>query len=143
MKRFKICSIVLAVVFVLVLSGCGAEKTLKCTNTSSGVDITFLVGFKGNTIQTMDFGYDMNLSEYTDEQVKAISEQDLCPTVKNSMEDYKDAFSKCEQKLDGKHILIDAAFDVSKLTKTYLDRVSTPEAFKSEMEKSGYSCEIK
>ena len=143
MKKIKICSVILVALFVLVLSGCGAKKTLECTANSSGVDITFLVGFEGNTIKTMDFGYDMDLSAYNDTQVNAIAAEDLCPTVKSSMPDYKDAFSKCDQKLDGKHLLIDAAFDVDKLAKSYLDKISTPDNFKTEMEKSGYTCKIK
>ena len=65
----------------------------------SGVDITFNVGFDGNTITTMDFAYDMDLSNFSDEQIALLEKQDFCATVKSAMSTYKDAFTNCEKNI--------------------------------------------
>lgn len=129
---------------VLLLTGCAAkESKLTCTQNTSGVDIEFNVGFKGNTIETMDFNYDMDLSKYSDTQIKAVEKQDLCKTVKNYMSAFKDAFTDCSQKVEDKHLKVNSVLDIDKITKSYLDKLSTPKATKEELEKTGYKCVIK
>ena len=144
MMRGKIVAFVGVCAFLLVVTGCSAKKAkLVCTQTSSGVDITFNVGFKGNTIDAMDFDYDMDLSSYSDEQISLLEGQDFCTSVKSAMSDYKDAFTNCEQDISNKHLKVSSVLDVDKVAKNVLDKMSTPERTKKELEKEGYTCTIK
>ena len=142
-KKGMALACVLAVA-ILFTTGCGNQvKTLLCNQTTNGVDVQFNVGFKGNRITTMDFSYDMDLSKYTDTQISAIEKQDFCSIVKSSLNDYKDAFTNCQQKIVEKHLKVDSGLDINKITKNLLQKISTPEAAKKEIEGQGYTCTIK
>ena len=145
MRRVKFYFVVLAVLVVLISSGCGLSKNqnLVCKQTASGVDIQFNVGFKGNMVSSMDFSYDMDLSSYSDLQINAIKGQDFCNVVKSSMSEYSNAFTNCNQNIEDKHLKVSAAFDVNKITKNVLDKFTSPKATKTELEKQGYVCEFK
>ena len=145
MSKSKIILAFVLTFSVLFIAGCSQkESKLVCTQTTSGIDIEFNVGFKGNVIKSMDFNYDMDLSKYSDTQIKAIGKQDFCSTVKNYMSQFKDAFSNCKQDIGSdKHLKVAADFEVDKLTKSYLDKISTPAKTKKELEASGYKCTIK
>ena len=92
----------IGIAFLLVVTvGCSKDSKLVCTQKTSGVDIVFNIGFKGNTIEDMDFSYDMDLSNYSDLQISAIEKQDFCSSVKSTMSQYKDAFTDCKQSVDG------------------------------------------
>ena len=144
MKKNRILLTLVLVLSVVLLSGCTKKDAkLTCTQTSSGVDIEFNVGFKGNTIQTMDFNYDMDLSNYSDTQITAIGKQDFCTTVKNYMSSFKDAFTNCDQDIVDKHLKVNSVLDVNKIVKSYLQKISSPAAAKKELEAEGYKCVIK
>ena len=131
------------VVSTIVLTGCVAKPAkLVCTQTTSGVDITFNVDFKGKTIKNMDFSYDMDLSKYSDAQIKAVGKQDFCTRVKNSMIGFKDAFTDCNQSIEDKHLKVASKMDIDKIAKNYLEKMTTPEAAKKQLEASGYKCTI-
>ena len=142
MKKMVLCFVVL---FggVLLLTGCGLNSRLECTQESSGVNITYNIDFSGNKIKSMDFGYDMDLSKFTDTQISMVEKQDFCSTVSSSMTQYKDAFKDCKQSIKNKHLSVTAAFEVDKIAKTELDKMSSPKATKKELEKSGYTCKLK
>ena len=142
MKKSKI---ILSLAFcTLLLTGCGnKESKLVCTQTSSGVDVGFNVGFKGNTIDTMDLSYDMDLSKYSDTQVTAIGKQDFCTRIKSSMTQIKDAFSDCNQEITDKKLHVSAKLDIDKVSKNFLDKKTTPKAAKKSLEDVGYTCTIK
>ena len=144
MRKIKFCFVVLMVFAVLFTSGCVLSKSQKlvCKQTASGVDIQFNVGFKGNTVDTMDFSYDMDLSSYSDLQINAIQGQDFCSVVKGSMSEYANAFTNCSQNIENKHLRVEAAFDVDKLANSVLDKMTSPKAAKSDLEEQGYTCEI-
>jgi len=143
MKGSKLVLTLVVAMATLLLVGCGKEKKLVCTQTASGVDIEFNVGFKGKVISSMDFNYDMDLSKYSDTQIKAIEKQDFCSLVKKSMSAYKEAFTKCDQKVESKHLKVDAELDVNKVTKSVSEKMTSPEKAKEELEKQGYTCTIK
>ena len=144
MKKKSIILAVSAFALILFVTGCGSKKaTLVCTQTTSGVDITFNVGFKGNTITTMDFDYDMDLSKYSDTQIEAVGKQDFCTSVKNSMGSYKNAFTDCDQDITNKHLKVSSKLDVDKIAKTVLDKMTSPESAKKELETQGFKCTIK
>ena len=132
-------SIVILAVFV---TGCGKKSALKCTQSSSGVDIIFNVGFDGNTISTMDFSYDMDLSSYPEESLSYVDKQDWCSLVKDSMSEYKSAFTDCKHKRNDKNLHVSATLDVDKIAKNVISKMSTPEATKKGLEEQGYKCNI-
>ena len=135
--------LVTIIAFSLVVTGCGATKKLVCKQKASGVDITFNVGFEGNKIKDMDFSYDMDLSSYSDTQITMIEKQDFCKLVKSSMDDYKDAFTDCKQKVADKHLRVDSVLDANKISKNAEKIMTSPEKAKKELEKTGYTCKIK
>ncbi len=141
MKKGILLSLLLAV--VVISTGC-AKKDVKlvCTQTASGVDVTFNVDFSGKVITNMDFAYDMDLSNYSDAQVEAIGKQDFCSRVKSSMSTFKDAFTDCKQEISSKHLNVKAELDVDKVAKSYLNKITKPESAKAELEKVGYTCTI-
>lgn len=142
MRKFKFGFVAIVMFAVLITSGCvfNRNQKLVCKQTSQGVDIQFNVGFKGNTIDTMDFSYDMDLSSYSDLQINAIKGQDFCNIVKKSMSQYSNAFTNCNQNIENKHLNVTAAFDVDKLANNVLDKLTSPKSAKSDLEKQGYTC---
>lgn len=124
------------------ISGCGKKSTLKCTQSTNGVDIVFNVGFDGNTISSMDFSYDMDLSSYPEESLSYIDKQDWCSLVKDSMSEYKNAFTNCKHERNDKALHVSATLDVDKIAKNVLSKMSTPKATKKGLEEQGYKCNI-
>ena len=127
---------------LLFLTGCNEKATLKCTMNTNGVDTYFNVGFNGNKIENMDLKYSMDVSSYSDSQIDILKEQDLCSGLKSDMDEFKDAFANCEQKLEDKKLNITANFDVNKISTSQLSKMQTPEAAKKDLENSGYKCTI-
>ena len=145
MKKGKFLLFGSLVAVSLLATGCGNDKESKlvCTQNQSGVDIEFNIGFKGNVVTDMDFNYDMDLSSYNDTQIEAIGKQDFCTSVKESMSEYKDAFTDCDQMIDeSKHLKVNAVLDVDKVAKNALEKMGTPEATKEELEGQGYTCTL-
>ena len=131
-------------VTALLVSGCGVSKKVVCTQKASGVDIVFNVGFLGKDIKSMDFSYDMDLSNYTDTQITYIEKQDFCTLAKTAMSEYKNAFEDCKQSVKDKHLKVSAALDVNEIKKDKGKyKLTSPEEAKKQIEKSGYSCTIK
>ena len=144
MKKNKIIGFIIICTVLLIVTGCKAKSSkMVCTQTNNGVDITFNIGFKGNIIDSMDFNYDMDLSNFSDEQIALLEKQDFCATVKSAMSTYKDAFTNCEKNIDNKHLKVSAVLSVDKISKSIIDKMATPEKTKTELEKEGYKCTIK
>ena len=140
-KRIALLSCLIAL--VVLVCGCGSkESKLICKQSTNGVDITFNVDFKGNMVSAMSFDYDMDLSKYNDKQIEALGEQDFCTSVKNSMTEYKDAFTDCKQKVENKNLNVSSVLDVDKIAKNVLDKMTSPEDAKKDIENKGYTCEI-
>ena len=136
----------LIIVFIcsFLLVGCSfGKRKVVCTQKASGVDIEFNVGFFFNKIKTIDFNYDMDVSNYTDAQITMLEKQDFCNIVKESMTDYKDAFDNCNQKVVNKHLKVYADLDVKKLDGGTFKKFTTPKKAKKELESTGYTCTIK
>jgi hypothetical protein len=133
----------LGAAIILLSAGCANQETkIVCKQNTSGVDITFNVGFKGNIVETMNFKYDMDLSKYSDMQIEAIEKKDFCEVVKGSMSGYKDAFNNCNQKVEDKHLLVISDLDVDKVAKEEPDKMGSPKETKNALEKQGYECTI-
>ena len=140
----KVLLSLVTVMFLLAVAGCGEKTTmLECKQTTSGIDVSFNVGFKGNVIDTIDFGYDMNLEAYSDTQINTLKGQDFCEIVKSSMETYKDAFMSCKQEVVNKHLYVKSELDIDKIADNTLAKTTTPEKAKEGLEGKGYTCTIK
>ena len=151
----KICLVAVAIFMTLLVSGCGKQQKLSCVQKTEMVSVKFNVGLNGKIIKDMDFHYDLDLSQYNDEQIAAIEKQDFCATVKDSMSQYKEAFKKCEHKVvnkslaasafgkKGKNLTVSAELDVDKIAKNTLEKMTSVETAKSELEAQGYKCTIK
>lgn len=142
----KVVSVLLVFIFAICLTGCGNKKqTLECKRNESGVDITLFTGFKGNEVVSMGINYYSNLSKYTDEEITSFEKQDFCEVVKSGMQQYKDSFKECKDKIDKtkKDLNVDIDIDVDKLAKNKSDKMSDIKSMKESFEAQGYSCTIK
>lgn len=149
---------VMVLVLGVALTGCSFSKDvvekvkkevkseLDCKQSleQSGIkiDIDFNVDFLGNVIDDIDFSYDMDLTQFNDAQIEAVSKTDLCSTVKNAMSDYKEAITGCEQNIENKHMIVELDMDVNKVAKTPFQKISKPSDAKEELEKGGYTCTL-
>ena len=141
MKRSKLSMVVVAGSFILLATGCAGKNTkLVCTQSQSGVDMTFDVNFKGNVVDTMDIKYEMDLSKYTDKQVEAVGKQDFCTKVKSVMGQYKDGFEDCKQSIENKKLTVSSNINVDKIASSTRDKIGSPDATKKEIEQSGFKC---
>ncbi len=140
MKKILLSGVVLS--FALLLTtGCGVgTKTLSCDQTTSGVDINITSTFKGNKIDSMNLKYGMDLSTYTDAQIKAIEGQDFCTLVKNAMTGMENAFGNCKQNIESKKLSVTATLDVSKLKGFDISQKSSFSDVKKSLESSSFKC---
>lgn len=127
---------------LLLVTGCslGGEKTLSCDQSTSGVDINITTNFKGNKIDTMNLKYGMDLSSYTDAQIKAIEGQDFCKLVKSAMTGMEKSFGNCKQNIENKQLSVTATLDVSKLEGFDISTKSTFSDVKKSLESSSFKC---
>lgn len=139
MKKSIIGTVALGALVTTLVTGCGAEKKLVCTQSVSGVDVTFNITFSGDKLKAMDLAYDMDLSKYSDSQVEAVGKQDFCSLVKTQMSQYSSAFKNCKQDISNKTLNIKADFDVKELADDN-DLSGGPEAAKKGLESAGYTC---
>lgn len=132
----------IVVVVLLITTGCfpSKEKRLVCKQNASGVDVIFNINFKGNTIEKMDFSYDVDMSTRDQSSIDAIAKQDFCSIVKTSMKDYANAFVSCNQDVENKHLVVKAELDVDKLAGNAINKKTSPDAAKGELEKQNYVC---
>ena len=132
----------IAVVVLLITTGCfpAREKKLVCKQNASGVDVIFNIAFKGNTIEKMDFSYDVDMTSRNQSSIDLIAKQDFCSVVKASMKDYANAFASCNQDVENKHLVVKAELDVDKLAGNAINKKTSPNAAKKELEKQNYTC---
>lgn len=153
MKKFLLGSLVLCLGFVL--TGCGNDKnesssggvsntkTLVCNQKVTTVDVELDTHYTNDVISGMDMKYVMDLSQYNDEQIKAIGAQDFCTIVKNAMTGFEKAFGNCKQNISNKSLLITADLDIDKITGMDVGKNQSIEQVKKELESVNYSCIIR
>lgn len=145
MKKVLFSTIVLCGALILV-TGCslgGGSKTLSCDQSTSGVDINITSNFEGNKIKKMSLKYGMDLSSYSDAQIKAIEGQDFCKSVKSAMTGMEKAFGNCEQSIKNKQLSVTASIDVTKLEGFDISEKSSFNDVKEALESSKFKCEEK
>ena len=141
MKKIGLAAVV--VLMTLLVSGCGKTQKLSCVQNPDNIDIEFNIGFKGNTIQTMDFSYNYDISGLTDTLKETIKKQDFCVQVKEAMKDYKEAFTDCKSSIKDDHLIVTSVLDINKIAKNALEKMTSIESAKAELEQQGYACTIK
>ena len=130
-----------ALFLALLLTGCSSTKRVVCSQKVATVDVDMIMDFKNDVISYMGLKYTMDLSEYSDDQIKEVESRDLCVNVKAAMSTYKDAFKNCKQGMQGKELVITADFDIDKLPGASSGKkVSMEDAIKS-LETQGYKCQ--
>ena len=144
MKKALLSTIILCGV-VLLVTGCqlGGKKTLSCDQSTSGVDINITTNFEANKIKTMSLSYAMDLSTYSDAQIKAIEGQDFCKSVKSAMTGMDKAFGNCKQNIENKKLSVIASIDVSKLEGFDISEKSTFKDVKESLESTKFKCSEK
>ena len=143
MKRIMIGGLLICLMFAL--TGCGGNdvKTLVCTQSASGIDIELTTEFMGKKVNSMKMNYTMDISSYNETPIEAIKSKDFCTLVKGSMTGYENAFNNCKQNVANGKLLINADFDIDKITDSSIKEEGTYEEAKEGFEKTGYTCIIK
>lgn len=143
MKKYLL---VVALVSLLILTGCDkTEKRLICSQkVLNTVDVDMIADFKGDKLDYLGLKYSMDLSEYGDAQIEAISNQDMCASVKTSMTSsgLGDAFTNCKQGINYKILEITADFDLDKMDDADMSRETSIEEAIESLEKQGYTCKV-
>lgn len=127
-------------VVALLVTGCGSKNEVVCTQSVSGVKVDMIMNFKDDKIDTMGVKYSMDLSNYSDDQVKQIESQNLCSSVQTAMGTYGTAFTNCKQKVENKNLLVTADFDIQKLPGAINGQGDTKEQAIKGLESQGYKC---
>ncbi len=117
-------------------------KRMICKQKVQTVDVDMIADFKEEELTYLGLKYEMDLSNYTDAQIKAIKEQDMCSIVQKTMSGYTDAFTNCNQGVVDKKLLITADFDLDKLVGADISKKTSIEEAKNELEKQKYSCTV-
>lgn len=137
---------VISLFCLLILTGCGKKdnQRLVCTQKVLTVNVDMIADFKGDNLDYLGLKYTMDLSEYNDEQIKAVSDQDMCASVKASMSasGLGEAFTNCKQGVNNKMLEITADFDLDKMVGDDLSRKTSVEEATKELEKQGYTCKV-
>ena len=132
---------------LLLITGCGNknEKKLVCNQKVLTVDVNMIADFNDNNLDYLGLKYTMDLSDYSDAQIQAINDEDMCTTVKETMNSngLGDAFTNCKQKINDKVLEITADFDLDKMIGNDISRETSIEEAIKELEQQGYKCEVK
>ena len=139
----KVGHLLVALMLVVLLAGCTKTTKMTCNIKQGTVDLDYNLEFKGNMISKMSLKYVMDLSSYTDSQMELVEKQDFCSEIKKSMSQYEQGFENCNQKRDGKKIVIYTDINPDKITDSALDKMGSIDETKTELEKIGYKCTIK
>ena len=134
---FLLCVAILCLLFT---TGCDNKTIVKCETKVNDATKNYNISFIGNKINSIDL--EIDLSGYSNEQIDAIKDQDLCSDLKSEVEEIKDALSDCKQTIEEKKLSINATFDVNKIPGNQLNKMYSPENAKKDLENSGYKCTI-
>ena len=118
----KIILIMFLVITPFLLAGCGKKeekkpsnmKEVTCNAEISGMDsvIKFQYDTKENAIKEASVKYTMDLSVYTDDQLKVLKETDLCASY------VSEQFGECKSKLENKKLELDVALNIEPMIET-------------------------
>ena len=134
-------------ILVLALTGCGKkENSLVCSLKVETIDVFMHADFKDDNLDYLGLEYQMDLNEYSDSKIELIENEDMCETVKTSMDDsgLGEAITNCKQVINENKILeITADFDLDKMIDAEISRKTSVDEIIEELSEQGYTCEIK
>lgn len=141
MKKILLFSILLISLFIC---GCDNNKKVVCSNKISkdgiNIDVLMTGDFVSNKLNSLSLQYMMDLSGYSDSQIKTISDLDMCSSVESSMKEYVGDFKDCKQSIEEKKLVITAIFDISKLSNLDINSKTTSDEFINSLKKQDYTC---
>ncbi len=121
---------VAVLVIIIIIAVSGGKKTLTCTKTDSGSNVTFKLTFKKDDFKGGNVNVNYDLSNATQAEIDSLKSADLCSALKASAT-YN--VGKCSSKLTGKTLKVNAEIEgVS--SGTSFDEV------KSNFANGGYTC---
>ena len=132
----------------IVLTGCSSKdvKVLDCNQslTASGYtqDINVHAEYEGDNIVYYSLRYDMDLSSVSESELSQFNNQDLCALVKANMSAHSNAITNCKHKIENKHLILTADYDLDILLSEATKKVTIDE-LKVQLENQRYSCIIK
>lgn len=133
----------LSLTALLVLTGCGEEKTLECniSETEEGMEVSqkVLVKFKGNKVDGMDMIHDIKVPDEMKSLVSTL-ESTMNEQFKNQKE-FKDA--KVETSSKDNTITVKVSMDAKTIADAsdgIIDYKGNYDDIKAELEKEGYEC---
>ena len=138
MKKLYFFSALLVV--TLLVTGCGNSTRVVCSQKVSIVDVDMIIDYEDDKLSVMGLKYTMDLSTYTEEQIKQVTSQNLCSNVQAAMSTYSDAFTNCKQNLNGKSVVITADFILEKLPGYQSGATEKMEDAIKALEAQGYKC---
>jgi uncharacterized lipoprotein YehR (DUF1307 family) len=143
MKKTKVFFLLVILFLVtLLLCGCGKIEKLSCTLIQNKNNMEFLFTYN-NALKEVNLNYNIDVSEYNNEQREIIKKQDFCSTLKTTMSTYANYFTSCNQDIDSEYLRVKSTLDAEKLLENFSDELKTIDGMKANLEESGYTCTIK
>lgn len=146
MKKTLFLGVLLGLLFVTgcgvkdIISGGKDEKRVTCSQKVQTVDVNMIADYTNDELSYLGLKYNMDLSAYSDIQINAVKNQDMCSVVKTNMSTFSTAFENCKQTVENKVLVITADFNLSKIVTSDNKSQTTKEEMISSLEKQGYSC---
>ena len=138
LKNFRLALI--AIVAMLLVTGCGSTKTLKCSGDLEGMKTELVANFdKKNKFSNADMTMVYKADEET---LKAVSISDMNKLLKESMESEMGGAANVEVTDNGKDtITIKLQMNREQIEKTMkVDASDSYEDFKKSVETDGFTC---
>ena len=148
----KIVGFLALVVFTLVLTGCGVlgskNKVLECSIDESAqlygqgtMKANLKFHFDGNSLEKADINFVINITSASiQESSMGLFKSYLQTVCDNGLNGIN--LSKCDVKLDGKKVTLDATANKSDFPNKK-DTYGSISKTKEDLEKQGYDCKIK
>ena len=128
---------------ILIISGCGKNKELICTNKNDIMQMKVTVKYKSKKIDKMYLNYEYDLSSYDEKNINNFDKQNYCELIESSSDIFNGAIKDCTQNIKDKKLNVNAQIDISKLSNDDLSKNSKIEEVKSSFESAGSNCEIR
>ena len=123
-------------VLSLMLTGCGSDKSLVCTQQSDNLSTEMKTIYKSNKIDRVEVKMEFNLASIPEEELEGLDENGICDEIEQYV-GYK--LEDCKQTKNDKKLIITGKMPESKITD---DKIKIDD-LKNNIEKSGYTCEKK
>ncbi len=134
-------SILLIGVFALLCTGCGDKKaagsknTLECTTNIQGLKSVMIYEVVDNKVANVKMESYIDLSQYTEEQIDTVRNEDFCPQLDSSK------YENCKSSVSGKQYILKADYKLSEEEK--IENVTINELKEKIESDESFTCVIK